>query len=617
MSVHVPLHAVWGVKPVALLATAAAVAGGTGTALVGTTRYARPSAPVVVTVRTPSNTRCVTVSGAHTGRSTSAVARSTWTFTFGASGTGIRAMTARSFGDTRCTAGLGSAALSYVVDGTAPSTSAAVVAGVLTLTATDAGSGVQATTYAIDGGAWQPYTALVTLPAGQHTVAYRSTDRVGNVEPAHALTAIGAVASSASMLGLAMTGPLTIVTDSTTAVGRSVTTTGTITAPAGVSTGTYQLTARVRGASRRVHLSINGHEAYEGAAGSVWSTVSAPVYIPSPNSAIGIDAPNVDSVTLTPTDATMTVAGNQILDTSGTPVTLRGVNRNGFDYNSGPLYWGGWSDVAAMGDWGASIVRIQMSDDFWLPTSCLYDPNYASELDAEIAMIHAKGMVALLDLHTSPAGTSCTGGPQRQKMADAGAIDFWKSVAGRYKNLPYVAFDLFNEPHDISAAIWRNGGTVDGWQAAGMQQMYDAVRSTGATNLVFVSGLDWAYTLTPAVGTPLDGYGIVYSPHVYYNGACGGMDPSADSVWGPVAAQHPIVISEFGSPCADGGYVGAVISYAESHGYGWIAFVWADHANGGDYGILSDMSSHTPNAQGAPVQAALWRAKGWTTLGGR
>jgi hypothetical protein len=88
-------------------------------------------------------------------------------------------------------------------------------------------------------------------------------------------------------------------------------------------------------------------------------------------------------------------------------------------------------------------------------------------------------------------------------------------------------------------------------------------------------------------------------------------------VWGPVAAQHPIVISEFGSPCSDGNYAGAVISYAESHGYGWIAFVWADHANGGDYGILSDMSSHTPNAQGAPVQAALWRAKGWTTLGGR
>jgi hypothetical protein len=611
------LHAIWGVKPVAVLATAAAVAGGTGTALVGTTEYARPSAPVVVRVRTPANTRCVTVSGAHTARSTSAVTRSTWSFTFGASGTGTRAMTARSFSDTRCTLRLGSAALSYVVDSTAPRTTAAVVAGVLTLTATDTGSGVASTSYAIDGGSAQPYTGPVTLPAGQHTVTYRSSDRVGNIESTGTLTATGAVATSASMLGLAMTGPLTIVTDATTTAGRSVTTTGTISAPAGVSTGTYLLTARVRGTQRRVHLNIDGREVYEGAVGSAWSTVSAPVYIAGPTNAVGIDAPNVDTVTLTPADATMTVAGNQILDTSGTPVTLRGVNRNGFDYNSGPLYWGGWNDVAAMGDWGASIVRIQMSDDYWLPTSCMYDPNYASQLDSEITMIHAKNMVALLDLHTSPAGTSCAGGPQRQKMADAGAIDFWKSVAARYKNLPYVAFDLFNEPHDISQAIWRNGGTVDGWQAAGMQQMYDAVRSTGATNLVFVSGLDWAYTVTPALATPIDGYGIVYSPHVYYNGACGGMDPSADSVWGPVAAQHPIVISEFGSPCPDGGYVSAVISYAESHGYGWIAYVWADHANGGDYGILSDMSSHAPNAQGAPVQAALWRAKGWTTLGGR
>lgn len=617
MSVHVPLHAVWGFKAVAVIATAAAVAGGTGTALVGTTEYARPSAPVVVTVRTPASARCVTVSGAHTARSTSATARSTWSFTFAASGTGTRSMTARSFSDTRCTLALGNAALSYVVDSTAPRTSAAVAAGVLTLTATDAGSGVAGTSYTIDGGAPLAYTGPVSLPAGPHTVSYASKDRVGNAETAHTLTATGAVAGSASIVGLAMSGPLTIVTDSTTAVGRSVTTTGTITAPADVRAGTYLLTARVRGTQRRVHLSIDGREIYEGAASSAWSTVSAPVYVPGPTSTIGVDAPSVDTVTLTPTDASMTVAGNQILDTSGKPVTLRGVNRNGFDENSGPLYWGGWSDVAAMGDWGSSIVRVLISDDFWLPSSCLYDPNYASRLDDEITMIHAKGMVALLDLHTSPAGTSCAGVPQRQKMADAGAIDFWKSVAARYKDRPYVAFDLFNEPHDISADVWRNGGTVDGWQAAGMQQMYDAVRSTGATNLVFVSGLDWAYTLTPALTTPIDGYGIVYSPHVYYDGACGAMDPSADSVWGPVAAQHPIVISEFGSPCPDGNYASAVISYAESHGYGWIAFLWADHANGGDYGILSDMSSHTPNAQGAPVQAALWRARGWTSLGGR
>ena len=95
-------------------------------------------------------------------------------------------------------------------------------------------------------------------------------------------------------------------------------------------------------------------------------------------------------------------------------------------------------------------------------------------------------------------GTSCPGGPQRQKMADAGAIDFWKSVAARYKDRPYVAFDLFNEPWPDNAAdttaawtCWLNGGCVqpsrngpDSYPAVGMQQLVNTVRAAGAGNIV-------------------------------------------------------------------------------------------------------------------------------------
>lgn len=53
----------------------------------------------------------------------------------------------------------------------------------LTLTASDATSGVAATTYAVDGGASQPYTGPVALATpGDHTIAFRSTDNAGNVE---------------------------------------------------------------------------------------------------------------------------------------------------------------------------------------------------------------------------------------------------------------------------------------------------------------------------------------------------------------------------------------------------------------------------------------------------
>jgi hypothetical protein len=51
----------------------------------------------------------------------------------------------------------------------------------VTVTATDAESGVDTVEYAVDGGAYAPYTAPVTVTAtGEHTVAFRATDEAGN-----------------------------------------------------------------------------------------------------------------------------------------------------------------------------------------------------------------------------------------------------------------------------------------------------------------------------------------------------------------------------------------------------------------------------------------------------
>ena len=52
----------------------------------------------------------------------------------------------------------------------------------LTLTASDVGSGVASTSYAINGGAMQNYSAPVVFTDGTYTVTYRSVDKAGNVE---------------------------------------------------------------------------------------------------------------------------------------------------------------------------------------------------------------------------------------------------------------------------------------------------------------------------------------------------------------------------------------------------------------------------------------------------
>jgi hypothetical protein len=84
-------------------------------------------------------------------------------------------------------------------DATAPSTTATFAAPndggwhngavPVTLAAADAGSGVSALEYALDGGAWTPYTSPVDIIGdGTHTLAYRSRDRAGNTEPEKAAT---------------------------------------------------------------------------------------------------------------------------------------------------------------------------------------------------------------------------------------------------------------------------------------------------------------------------------------------------------------------------------------------------------------------------------------------
>jgi hypothetical protein len=58
-----------------------------------------------------------------------------------------------------------------------------------TLSATDTGgSGVASTFYKIDAGTTQTYSSAVTIPEGQHTISYWSTDNAGNTETTNTTT---------------------------------------------------------------------------------------------------------------------------------------------------------------------------------------------------------------------------------------------------------------------------------------------------------------------------------------------------------------------------------------------------------------------------------------------
>jgi hypothetical protein len=305
----------------------------------------------------------------------------------------------------------------------------------------------------------------------------------------------------------------------------------------------------------------------------------------------------------------LTTSGTAVYDGT-TKVVLRGINRRGLERGKAIVITP--AEMLQARRWGANMVRVPLSSSYWLPSNCNFDPNYVSYVDQAVDAITKAHMLAVLDLHTNTP-LSC-GTVTQQKMADATATSFWSQVATRYGSNPLVAFDLYNEPHDVSNAVWLNGGRVlaglTPYTAAGMQQMYDAVRATGATNLVFVSGPDWASNPPQQL---VNGSNIVYALHVYTctnpnTSQCpyGSTNPSPImSRFDRFGTTVPLNVTEFGWPNPGESLFNAnVIAYAAARGWGWAGFAW-DGASTGDFSLVSDATTAEPSVSGMAVLSAL------------
>jgi endoglucanase len=303
------------------------------------------------------------------------------------------------------------------------------------------------------------------------------------------------------------------------------------------------------------------------------------------------------------------VSGNTVCTADGRPHLLHGVDRPSLEWGPGGEHINS-DDFQLMASWGANVVRVALNQDFWLADSPLYAANYASLVDHVVALAEAAGMDVILDLHWSDRGTlgSCTNSGSKgcqQLMADPNSVQFWTEVAARYGQDGRVAFELYNEPHDVSWEIWLHGGTTSqGWQAVGMQDLYDAVRATGANNLVIAGGLDFAYDLTGVPSHLIDGYNVLYATHPY-NNAPQRMPPNWEHSWGFLAQTQAVIATEFGdtSPQCASDFNQQLIAFADSHHASWTAWAW--FPSGCSFpSIIADWQG-TPSVQGEPVKAAL------------
>lgn len=137
---------------------------------------------------------------------------------------------------------------------------------------------------------------------------------------------------------------------------------------------------------------------------------------------------------------------------------------------------------------GLNTFRVQFRWERLQPTlNTLLNSTELGRLDAVVTAATSAGAFVLLDPHNyarywvggQPGGTeTLIGGVTVPNSAFA---DFWTRIANQYKSNSRVVFNLMNEPNTMPTEQWR-----DSAQAA-----INAIRATGATNLILVPGNAW------------------------------------------------------------------------------------------------------------------------------
>lgn len=356
------------------------------------------------------------------------------------------------------------------------------------------------------------------------------------------------------------------------------------------------------------------------------TVVSASVYVADPQDRfqVATTAPaTVGALTLTPAPASYVVRGTTFLDASGQPIVWHGLNLSPYATAS---------DIpATVAQTRANLVRVPVSECMWMTWSANYVPTYRQAIIDKVHAVTASGATAIVDLHWAchDSATYRQDGYNTfdQVAPDQHSVAFWQDAANVFKSDQAVMFELFNEPQVQDWAVysghkggdvWRNGGTVSYWaqvwQAPGMQSLYEAVRSTGATNVVLADGTDWGSSLVPVMSNPLDGTNVAYAYHAYVHSgqSHSAHSPYLDSWVAPVidprgSYAQAAIATEFGTDQRDpaaSSYFRDTISWIENHGNGWAVWGWYS-VNNDRYGLLARLPATPASGAGGLVLSSF------------
>jgi endoglucanase len=303
------------------------------------------------------------------------------------------------------------------------------------------------------------------------------------------------------------------------------------------------------------------------------------------------------------------ISGNKFVDLNGNVLQLQGEAVAGSEISYANSMWDAYYTTsvatwtAIKNKWQMNIIRLPLNEYDWnANASSAKGVPYQTIVKTAAANITAAGMYAIADLHwAAPNG-------YRGGVADGqpGYIDsdngptFWSSVATAFKNNPGVLFELFNEPYGTGSVdnnLLKNGGgpvsfydqaqgkggganTGVSFTVAGHQQLVNAIRATGATNVILYSCPAWDSQPSASLAVkPTDPLNQLGATVHYANGS------NADYT-NILNAGIPIIMTEYYTMAGRGGY-----SWAKTNHIGYV--MWGAN-NWGSSGDLSALINNSP-----------------------
>lgn len=157
------------------------------------------------------------------------------------------------------------------------------------------------------------------------------------------------------------------------------------------------------------------------------------------------------------------------------------------------------------------------------------DPAQLALVQQAVARAKASGMYLVLDIHNYAKYNGYKIGSS--EVQNATFADLWRRLALVFRNDNAVIFGLMNEPNGVSASGW----------AGSAQAAIDAIRATGANNLILVPGVLWTGAHSWSSLTS-DGYSnatalaSIYDPSTTMRSRC-------ISIWTQIPAARPTCAS--------------------------------------------------------------------------